>query len=80
MGESERVVGCLGRCYDGDNIDLDSAEPQYWVMSENTYGVCDECGMVFYLASDETLSQMQIWEQLDQEEKEAQASKQKLEK
>jgi hypothetical protein len=67
LGESERVVGCLGRCYDGDNIDLDSTEMQYWVMTENTFGVCDECGLVFYLASQETLSQMEIWRQLQEE-------------
>lgn len=67
MGESERVVGCLGRCYDGDNIDLDSAELQFWVMTENTFGVCDECGLVFFLASEEVLSQMEIWRQLKEE-------------
>jgi hypothetical protein len=70
MGEPERVVGCMGECYRGDDIDYDSSEQQFWVMSENTFGVCDECGLFFYLASPKTISRMQIEEQLEEEEEE----------
>jgi len=66
-GESERIIGCFGRCYDGDLIDFDSAELQYWVMQENTFGVCDECGMVFYLASPEMNSWMNLMQQIEEE-------------
>ena len=70
MGDSERVLGCFGECYRGDDIDFDSAEQQFWVMSENSFGVCDECGLFFYLASPKTLSRMQIETQLLEEQEE----------
>jgi len=70
MGEPERVIGCMGQCYKGDDIDYDSTEQQFWVMSENSFGVCDECGLFFYLASPKTMARMQIEHQLVEEEEE----------
>lgn len=70
MGDPERVIGCMGECYKGDDIDFDSSEQQFWVMSENSFGVCDECGLFFYLASPKTISRMQIENQLRQEQEE----------
>lgn len=67
QGAKERVVGCLGECYDGDMQDYEEAEVQYWVMEENTFGICDECGLVFYLASPATIAQMELWRDLRHE-------------
>lgn len=57
----------MGECYEGDNIDFDAAEWQYWVMKEDHFGMCDECGLVFFLASPEVLSQMELWKNLEEE-------------
>ena len=40
---------------------------QFWVMKENTFSVCDECGLIFYCASDEVMAQIEIWETLEEE-------------
>lgn len=74
-GAPERVVGCFGECYLGEKADYEDAELQYWVMKENTFGMCDQCGLVFYLASPSTISQMELWEQLRIEESAGEALK-----
>lgn len=66
-GEPERVVGCLGDCWKANDIDYHTTDMQFWVMKENTFSVCDECGLIFYCASDEVMAQIEIWETLEEE-------------
>jgi len=65
--ESERVVGCFGYCYDGDLQDFDEATPQYWVMKTNTYSMCEECGLFFFLAHPLQLEKMQLEQYIQKE-------------
>lgn len=66
LGFEERVISCSGECYNPD-ADLDSIEWQYWVMKEDSFGMCDQCGLVFFLASPHVIAQMEIWDQLEKE-------------
>ena len=36
-------------------------------MKENQFGMCDECGLVFFLASPHVIAQMELWGQLEEE-------------
>jgi len=58
FGDTERIIGCMGECWKADHIDFDHAEFQYWIMQEDSFGVCSDCGLHFFCASNESIQHL----------------------